>query len=121
MVCFSLFLMLGMMSLAVDLGWAYYRRDVAQTAADAAASAMIKAALYNSPSSQTCGSNNIWCGSPAGTVTSCPTTAPSSPTTTFDYGCRLASDNGFLPNGSTRTVTIQANTTTPAPTVPGTL
>lgn len=120
MATLSLFLMFGMLSLGVDLGWGYYRREVAQTAADAAAAAVIKAALTSSPSSQTCGSNNVWCGTTAGTITSCPTTAPTNPVTSFDYGCMLAADNGFTPNGSSRTVTIQANTTSPAPTVPGT-
>jgi len=120
MATVSLFLMMGVMSLAVDLGWGYLRRDVAQTAADAAASAVIKAAVTSSPSSQSCGSNNVWCGTPAGTATSCPTTAPTSPVTSFDYGCMLAAANGFTPNGSSRTVTIQANTTSPAPAVPGT-
>jgi len=120
MATLSCLLMFGLLSLGVDLGWGYYRREVAQTAADAAAAAIIKAAMTSSPSSQACGSNNVWCGSPAGTVTSCPTTAPVSPVTSFDYGCMLAAANGYTPNGTSRSVTIQANTTSPAPTVPGT-
>jgi len=115
----SLTVILGMLALVADLGWGYYRREVAQTAADAAANAVIQAAVVLSPSSQTCGTNNVWCGTPAGTAANCPATAPTSPATTFDYGCALAGANGFTTTGS-QTVTIQANTTSPPPNVPGT-
>lgn len=116
----SLSLMFGLLGLAVDLGWAYYRRDAAQTAADAAAGAAVKAAMLSSPSAQSCGVSGVWCGSPAGTATSCPSSAPANPSSSFDYACLLAASNGFLPSGSSRTITVQANTTSPAPTVPGT-
>lgn len=119
MASVSLFAMLGMMGLAVDLGYGYYRREAAQTASDAAASAVIKAAMSASPGSQTCGSLAVWCGSPAGTATNCPSTAPTTFNTSFDYGCRMAALNGFVTTGS-QTVSIQANTTTSVPTVPGT-
>jgi hypothetical protein len=118
MATVSIFVVLGMMSLAVDLGWGYYRREAAQSAADAAAAAVIKAAMTTSPTSQSCGVNSVWCGSPAGTITDCPATAPSSPSTSFDNGCMLASANGFTTTGSV-TVSIQANTTSSPPTVPG--
>ncbi len=119
MATVSIFMMIGMLSLAVDLGWGYFRRDAAQTAADAAASAVVQAAMASSASSQTCGSNKVWCGSPAGTATNCPATAPGTASTSFDNGCILASANGFVTSGN-QTVTITANTTSPAPTVPGT-
>lgn len=119
MATVSLVLMLGVLGLGVDLGWAYFRREAVQTAADAAAAAVIRAAMATSPSSQTCGTNQVWCGSPAGTITNCPATAVSSASTSFDNGCMLAAANGFTTSGS-RTVSIQANTTSPAPTVPGT-
>ena len=45
MATVSIFMMIGMLSLAVDLGWGYFRRDAAQTAADAAASAVVQAAM----------------------------------------------------------------------------
>ena len=115
----SFSLMCGIFALAVDLGWGYFRREAAQSAADAAASAVIQAALAGSPASQTCATNNVWCGSPAGTATSCPATAPATPATSFDFGCVLAARNGFLGSGN-QTVTIQANTTSSVPTVPGT-
>jgi len=119
MVTISLSLILGMLALVADLGWGYYRREAVQTAADAAANAVIQAAMTLSPGSQTCGTNNVWCGTPAGTAANCPATAPTSPATTFDYGCALAGVNGFSTTGS-QTVTIQANTTSPPPNVPGT-
>lgn len=121
MASVSLFAMLGMMGLVVDLGYGYYRRDVAQTASDAAAAAVIEAAMKNSPSSQTCDTNHVWCGSPAGTATNCPATAPtiSGTSSAFDYGCKMAALNGFTTTGN-QTVSIQANTTSSAPTVPGT-
>jgi len=119
MVTCSLFLIFAMLALEVDLGWAYFRREAAQAAADAASSAVIKAAALSSPSSQACGTNNVWCGTPPGTVTACPATAPSNPVTSFDYGCALAAANGFTTTGS-QTVSIQANTTSNAPSVPGT-
>jgi hypothetical protein len=119
MATVSLSLMLGMLGLGVDLGWAYFRREAVQTAADAAAAAVVRAAMSTSPNSQACGSNKVWCGSPTGTATNCPATAVTSASTSFDNGCMLAAANGFTTSGS-RTVSIQANTTSPAPTVPGT-
>ena len=121
MVTMSLTLMIGMLGLAVDMGWGYFRREAAQTAADAAAAAVVQAAMASSPNSQSCGSNNVWCGSPAGTATACPDTPPASPVTSFDYGCALALANGFANSaGGSQTVTIQANATSSAPNVPGT-
>jgi len=119
MASVSLFAMLGMMGLVVDLGYGYYRREAAQTASDAAASAVIEAAKTASPGSQSCGTNSVWCGSPAGTATNCPATAPATLSTAFDYGCWMAAQNGFTTTGN-QTVSIQANTTTSVPTVPGT-
>ena len=45
MVTLALFAMVGMVGLAVDLGWSYYTRRAAQTAADAAALAAAQAAF----------------------------------------------------------------------------
>jgi Putative Flp pilus-assembly TadE/G-like len=114
-VTVAMVLLMGVLGLGVDLGWAYYRRDAAQSAADGAAAAVIRAAVANSPGAQTCGSSRVWCGSPAGTATACPSTTVTTASSSFDNGCMMAAANGF-----TSTVTIQANTTTSAPTVPGT-
>jgi hypothetical protein len=118
MTTFSLAVVFGTVGLAVDVGWAYYRREAAQAAADGAAMAIVRAALINSPSGISCGVNNVWCGSPAGTATDCPATAPGSASTTFDNACMMAAANGFTTTG-TRRVSVQANNTSSAPTVSG--
>jgi hypothetical protein len=118
MGAFSLSLMLGAMSLVVDLGWGYFRREAGQSAAGAAAAAAIRA-VQTSSGTPSCGTGVVWCGSPAGTVTNCPATAPTTATNTFDNACMLAAANGFTTTGN-QVVSVQANTTSPAPTVPGT-
>jgi hypothetical protein len=114
---FSLSLMLGAMSLVVDLGWGYYRREAGQSAADAAAAAAIRA-VETSGGTPSCGTGIVWCGTPAGTITNCPSTAPTTATNSFDNACMLAAANGFTTTGS-KVVSVQANTTSPPPTVPG--
>jgi hypothetical protein len=118
MAAFSLTLMLGAMSLVVDLGWGYYRREAAQSAADAAATAAIRAVETSAGSTPSCGTGIVWCGSPAGTVTNCPATAPTSATNSFNNACMLAAANGFTTTGN-KVVSVQANTTSTPPTVPG--
>jgi Tfp pilus assembly protein PilX len=119
LVTVSLSLIFGLLGLAVDLGWCSYRREAAQAAADAAALAATQAVAASSPSTFTCGTGNLWCGSPAGTVTNCPSTAPTTMTTAFNNACAMAAQNGFVTSGRQQ-VSIQANVTTSAPTVPGT-
>lgn len=118
MVTMSLFVMLSLLSLVVDLGWAYFRREAAQSAADAAAVAAIRAVELAASGTPVCGSGNVWCGSPAGTLANCPAAASTTVSTSFDNACVLAAANGFTTTGS-KTVSVQANTTSPAPTVPG--
>ena len=118
MVSFSLTLMLGLMSLAVDLGWGYFRREAAQSAADSAAAAAVRAVQAASSGAPACGTGNVWCGTTAGAIANCPATAPTVTTNSFDNACILAAANGFATTGS-KTVSIQANTTSPPPTVPG--
>lgn len=114
MVTFALTLMLGVLSLAVDLGWGYFRREAGQSAVDAAAAAAVSI-VTGTPA---CGTGNVWCGSPAGTTTNCPATPAASPSSTYDYACKLAYSNGYSTTGGT-VVSVQANTTSPPPTVPG--
>ncbi len=115
MVAFSLTLVMAIMSFGIDLGWGYYRREVAQAAADSASAAAVRAVTVTSP---TCGTGTAWCGSPAGTVTNCPATAPTSATNSYNNACMLAAANGYTTTGS-KTVSVQANTTSPPPNVPG--
>jgi hypothetical protein len=120
MMTMSLTMLLGMMSLVVDVGWAYFRREAAQSAADAAAAGAVKAVeVALAGSTPSCGSGNVWCGSTAGTITNCPATAPTTTTTSFNVACILASANGGFTTTGGMTVSVQANTTTPPPTVSG--
>src|SRR5580692_2168579 len=104
-------LVFGGLALAIDVGWAYYRREVSQAAADGAALAAARAAMRSASGNYTCGSNGVWCGA----ATTCPTTPVASPTTSFDNACMMASANGL----SGQTVTVQANNTASVPTVSG--
>jgi len=114
MMTLSIAVIFGMLGLAVDLGWAYYRQQTAQSAADAAALAAARAALNAAPSGPVCSQSGVWCGA----VSNCPSTAPGSPSSTFDNACMLAAANGFTTSGID-TVSVQANTTNPIPTVSG--
>jgi len=115
MVTLSLTFIVGALALAVDVGWAYFRRETVQATADSAAIAMIRAAMHTSAGGFTCGQSGVWCGSPAGTATACPTTTVTSASSSFDNGCMMAAANGL----SGETITLQANTTSSVPTVSG--
>jgi Putative Flp pilus-assembly TadE/G-like len=116
----SLTVMLGMMSLVADVGWGYFRREAAQSAADAAAAGAVKAVeVALAGGTPSCGSGNVWCGSTPGTITNCPATAPTSTTSSFNVACILANANGGFTTTGGITVSVQANTTTPPPTVSG--
>jgi len=105
--------MMGVLGLVVDIGWAYYRRQAAQAAADAAVLSAA-AASTSAPDTFTCGLNFIACQTP----TSCGTSIPNPPTNNLQVGCLYAQSNGFSASNG-QTVLISANTTTPAPGVPG--
>jgi hypothetical protein len=113
MMTLSLTLLLGMLGLAVDVGWAYYRQQATQAAADAGATAAARAAVTSAPSGPTC-TGAVWCGA----ATNCPATAVTSPSTSFDNACMLASANGFTTSGID-TVSVQAGVSSTAPSVSG--
>jgi len=104
MVTFSIAFLLGMIGLAVDLGWSYYRRQAAQGAAEAAAIAAVVSTLGSS--SITC--SNAGCQA----ATACPANPTTPPSTNIGSGCLYAKANGFLNTGS-QTVQIAANLTSP--------
>src|SRR5215467_3781189 len=54
---------LGTLGLVVDVGYGYYRRHVAQAAAESAALAMASAAAAASPCAITCGTGGVACDS----------------------------------------------------------
>jgi hypothetical protein len=106
------------LGLTADVGWAYYRQQAAQTAAESAAIAAVKSAQKLS-ATYTCGTD-LECPS---TPTACPS-APISSTLSPSYnsvqiGCYYAYLDGFSAGGSsgTQSVTVTAGTGTPT-TVP---
>jgi hypothetical protein len=71
MVTLGITFTMGILGLVVDVGWGYYRKQVAQTAVDAAVlAAAVQAANSSSSTTFTCGSNGIVCQGP----TSCAST-----------------------------------------------
>jgi len=110
MATMSLFMLFGIMGLAVDLGWSYYRKQAAQTAADAAALAAAVVAENNSGTNTiTCGSNSVLCQA----ATACPTIT-GTPANNVQNGCLYAKANGFV-NGGNQTVTMYSTASGTAP------
>jgi hypothetical protein len=107
--------LLGIMGLVVDVGWAHFRREAAQTAADSAAMAAALAAY------QTANGGSILCGTPHivcyASEYSCPATISSPPSDNVQAGCMYARDNGFVTAGKQK-VTFQSGIGS-APTSPG--
>jgi hypothetical protein len=101
----SLTLLFGVLGLAVDIGWGYFKRQAAQTAADAAA---LAAASYASDNGMACGSGGVMCAS----STACGYPNVNPPVNNLQIGCSYAAANGFFNHGS-QTVAMTANTTAP--------
>jgi hypothetical protein len=107
--------MFGVLGLTVDMGWAYFRKQAAQSAAEAAALAAVQAALQSSPGSIDCTSTSVVCQSP----TPCPNPISNPPTNNLQSGCLYAKDNGFqVTSGGRQNVTMAAGTGA-APTTSG--
>jgi hypothetical protein len=106
-ILFTLMLvpLLGMIGLVVDIGWAYYRHQAAQAAADAAASAAgIAASAAAGGGGATCSTHAVSC--PVGEYV-CPANPSTTPTNNLDTGCLYAKENGFVTTGRQK-VTMQA-------------
>ena len=101
----SLLVLFGLLALVVDLGYAYYKLEQAQSAADSAALAAVAYALNNG---RTCGQNGVVCGS----VYTCDNPNLASATTDLQMGCLYAHANGFQ-NGGSQTVSMTANYSVP--------
>jgi Tfp pilus assembly protein PilX len=115
LVTAAMFVMLGMLALVVDLGWAHYRREAAQAAADAAALAAAQAAM------QTSGGGSVSCGSQIAcqsTPQACPSSPSVPPTNNLVSGCLYAAANGFRQAGR-QSVRLASGITSPPPTAPG--
>jgi hypothetical protein len=98
MITVGITFLMAILGLVVDVGWGYYRKQVAQAAAD---SAVIAAVMAAGTGSITCGSGGVVCQSA--------TTCSGSATGTFKSGCQYGAQNGIA-NGN---MTIAANTTSP--------
>ena len=92
--------MFGIVGLVSDFGYAYYRKEVAQVAAQSAATAAVRNAI--AMSGGTCGTNNVVCQS----ETQCASSISGYGTTNVDKGCLYAITNGFTSTGKQK-VTIQ--------------
>ncbi|MEZ5360766.1 MAG: pilus assembly protein TadG-related protein [Bryobacterales bacterium] len=100
----SLLLLLGVMALAIEVGWARYVRKQAQSAADAGALAAAVAAFRADSTSD-------WATQ---TLTDCPSSG------NLDVGCDYAEANGFSPGGDSGRQSVKiAGGTGAAPNVPG--
>ena len=107
--------LLGIMGLVVDVGWAHFRREAAQTAADSAAMAAALAAYQAANGgSMLCGTPHIVCYA---SEYSCPAIISSPPSDNVQAGCMYARDNGFVTAGKQK-VTFQSGIGS-APTSPG--
>ena len=107
MVTFALFAMIGVIGLSVDLGWSFFVRKAAQSAADTAAMAAATEALRRVGAGGTfaCGANLI-----CQAATACPASI-TTPTNNIENGCIYARQNGFRTNGNggRQSVTMTAN------------
>jgi Flp pilus assembly protein TadG len=114
MITLSAILIFAILGLVVDIGWVHFRKNAAQTAADAAALAAVQAASISSSGSPICGANSVVCQA----ATACPSSISSPPANNLLAGCLYAKSNGFVASGS-QNVTMAANTTSPPPSAPG--
>ena len=105
LLCISLLVVFGMLALVVDLGYAYYKVQQAQSAADAAA---MSGAVYALNNGHTCGQNGVVCGS----VYNCDSPSVATASTDLQMGCLYAAANGFQ-NGGSQTVWMTANYSVP--------
>jgi Flp pilus assembly protein TadG len=114
MVMFMALPMFVAVGLVVDIGWAYYTRQAAHAAAEAAALAAAQPALdgIKAGGTYTCGSQGVGCYT--STAYTCPASTPNPITSNVQNGCAYAAANGFTnagPNG--QAVTMLANTSSP--------
>jgi Flp pilus assembly protein TadG len=120
LVTLSLLTMSGLLGLAVDLGWSYYVKKSAQAAADSAALAAVRfAKQYATPPYNTCDGSTpatLYCNSTPATCTSIQASFPNGD---VNSACLYAQQNGFQDGVGNVKVTVAANATSPAPTVPG--
>jgi hypothetical protein len=102
--------MIGVLGLVTDIGWGYYRKEVAKAAAQAAALGAVQAALASAGGGLDCYSSGISCQSSY----QCPTTL-TTPANNLQNGCLYAKDNGFqVTAGGHQNVLMSGGTGTPS-------
>jgi hypothetical protein len=101
MVSIGLVFLMGILGLVVDIGWGYYRKQVAQAAVDAAVTAAVVAAGTGTIA---CGTGNVICPS-SKTCSDSAITAGSN----IKAGCQYGVQNGI----GSGNLTMSANVTTP--------
>jgi hypothetical protein len=101
MVTIGLVLLMGLLGLTVDVGWGYYRKQVAQSAADAAATAAVVAAGTGTVA---CGSGGVACASSG---ISCSSVTAG---TNLQAGCEYAAQNGIANANMTIAADLGSNT-----------
>jgi len=111
MVTLALFALAGLLGLAVDLGWAYYVKKSAQSAADAAALGAAYQALAQVGETGTYTATNV---TVQGSVAPCDLSG------NLHNGCQYAQQNGFSHggNGGRQDVTMLSGINSAPPTVP---
>jgi Flp pilus assembly protein TadG len=110
MFTLALIPLFGILGLVVDIGWAYFRQESAQTAADAAANAAAMAAYTSAGGgAPLCSTTGVACYA---TEYSCPATIISPPANNIQAGCMYARDNGFVTTGRQK-VTFQSGVGNP--------
>lgn len=110
MVTISLVVMLGMLGLAVDLGWEFYVHKTARAAADSAALGAVRqarAGLLGTAGPYTCMTSGVTCQP---SLVNCGAAQGNLAT-----GCQFAATNGFLDGGieGRQTLRIQADVGSP--------
>jgi Putative Flp pilus-assembly TadE/G-like len=101
MVTVGMVFLMGILGLVVDVGWGYYRKQVAQAAVD---SAVLAAVVAAGTGTLTCGSGGVVCN-PAGI--SCTSTAAG---TNLKAGCQYGAQNGIANANMTMAADLSSNT-----------
>jgi hypothetical protein len=99
-------LLSGILGLVVDVGYAYFIKQMAQAAVD---SAVLAGVTMAKDSRGVCGSGGVLCQK----GTTCSATPTNPPATNFDSACLYAQANGFPSSGS-QTVTVSGGSGNPA-------
>ncbi len=101
MITLGIPLLMGLLGLVVDVGWGYYRKQVAQAAVDSAAMA---AALAAGTGTVACGTGGVACSS-SGISCSSATAG-----TNLKAGCQYGTQNGIASSNMTIAADLGTNT-----------